>query len=111
MSYGSWFLDETPLPKLGFLGQGNNGYVTLSHETRVSCSFSRKIRPILLFSRRNLHSRCIFVGFYESIDFEPLSAANLVSAVLRHLYRRLIIHRCTDYDSVSPLSFDSIASC
>ena len=29
MSYGSWFLDETPLPKLGFLGQGNNGYVTL----------------------------------------------------------------------------------
>nr|VDD09734.1 unnamed protein product [Brassica oleracea] len=29
MSYGSWFLDETPLPKLGFLGQGNYGYVTL----------------------------------------------------------------------------------
>ncbi|CAH8322886.1 unnamed protein product [Eruca vesicaria subsp. sativa] len=29
MSFGSWFLDETPLPRLGFLGHGHYGYVSL----------------------------------------------------------------------------------
>ncbi|CAH8351165.1 unnamed protein product [Eruca vesicaria subsp. sativa] len=29
MSFDSWFLDDTPLPRLGFLGHGNYGYVSL----------------------------------------------------------------------------------
>ncbi|KAJ4905122.1 Protein kinase superfamily protein [Raphanus sativus] len=73
MSYGSWFLDETPLPKLGFLGQGTYGYVTL---VRNGDGLLMAKKTCLLKYSEDLEKEVRIMEHFFSFDFNTVRATS-----------------------------------
>ncbi|KAL0725548.1 hypothetical protein Bca4012_040147 [Brassica carinata] len=95
-TYGSWFLDETPLPKLGFLGRGNYGYVTLVRN-RGGLLMAKKT-SFLKYSE-DLEKEVRIMDRFFSIDFNTVRPTSPAVSYETLPYN---VKACSIYMEVAP---------